>query len=307
MSDDLIIPTTPVYRNGRSRRGADPMTRRLMLIGGGLAGSLLVIVAVWSSVGRHHGPVPVVQADQDPVRVKPDHPGGMQIPGLSADTAATDGSNQADKLDPTPEAPNPQALAAQMRATPAPISRATSPLPAPATGAASLHASAPNPTTAKPARIAATTVPERNAATIVPALGAATMVPPRGSTAMPPTHGAPATTASDSHLAAGSAGNQAAPIAEHRPATTPGQSQTGRAQVQLAAVASETAARSEWDKLAHRMPEVLGARRPMFSKVEHDGHTLWRVRTGTFTTEAEANQFCREVRAKGAGCAVASF
>jgi len=288
--DDLSIPTTPVYRNSRSRRGADPMTRRLMLIAGGLAGSLVVIVAVWSSVGRHGGPVPVVQADQDPVRVKPDHPGGMQIPGLSADTGPTDGSNQADKLAPTPETPDPQGLAAQMRATAAP----TPTTAAPTAGAPTLNAVAPHPTAAKPTRVAVTPVPDHNATTMVPALGAATMVPPRGAVTMVPPRGAAAmvpprgAAATDTHLATA-------------------QGQAGRTQVQLAAVASEAAARSEWDKLAHRMPDVLGARRPMFSKVEHDGHTLWRVRTGTFTTEAEANQFCREVRAKGAGCAVASF
>ncbi len=289
MSDDLIIPRTPVYRNSRSRRGPDLMTRRLMLIAGGLAGSLVVIVAVWSSVGRHGGPVPVVQADQEPVRVKPDHPGGMQIPGLSADTGPTDGSNQADKLDPTPEMPNPQALAAQMRASPAPGSPAATPLPALAAGTAGLHATASHPVTAKPSRIATTSVPDQNAATMVPALGAATMVPPRGTAAIVPPRGAVAT-APDGHLP-----------------TATAQGQAGRTQVQLAAVGSEAAARSEWDHLAHRMPDVLGSRRPMFSKVEHDGHTLWRVRTGTFTTEAEANQFCREVRAKGAGCAIAAF
>jgi hypothetical protein len=81
----------------------------------------------------------------------------------------------------------------------------------------------------------------------------------------------------------------------------------GRAQVQLAAVSTETAARQEWDRLAHRMPGVLGTHHPLFSKIEHDGHTLWRVRTGDFATEAEAGQFCHEVKAKGGGCAVAAF
>jgi hypothetical protein len=31
------------------------------------------------------------------------------------------------------------------------------------------------------------------------------------------------------------------------------------------------------------------------------------VRTGEFTTEAEATQFCQHVRAGGGGCAVAAF
>jgi hypothetical protein len=91
----------------------------------------------------------------------------------------------------------------------------------------------------------------------------------------------------------------AAPSAEHGPAA--------RAQVQLAAVGTENAAHQEWQRLAHRMPDVVGTHHPVFSKVDHDGHTLWRVRTGDFATEAEANQFCQQVRAKGGGCAVAAF
>ena len=55
------------------------------------------------------------------------------------------------------------------------------------------------------------------------------------------------------------------------------------------------------------MPDVIGTRHPLFSKVDHDGHTLWRVRTGDFATEAEAGQFCQEVKAKGGGCTVAAF
>ena len=77
--------------------------------------------------------------------------------------------------------------------------------------------------------------------------------------------------------------------------------------VQLAAMRSEEAAKVEWQRLSHRMPDLLGQRRPAISKVDHDGTTLWRVRTGGFDDTAQASAFCEKIRAKGAGCSVAEF
>jgi cell division septation protein DedD len=77
--------------------------------------------------------------------------------------------------------------------------------------------------------------------------------------------------------------------------------------VQLAAVHSEDAARSEWDRLSKRVPDLLGPHKPTFSKVDHDGHSLWRVRTGGFSDTAQATSFCERVRAKGLNCSVADF
>jgi hypothetical protein len=253
VSDELSIPRSPVYRVTR-RSGPDRMTRRLLLIAGGLAGALVLIVVLWSSVGHHGGQVPVVQADQRPVRVKPANPGGMQIPGLGSDTGAGASAASGDRLAPAPETPDPQALARQTPPA-APATTRTGPAPPVVAPAQPVIAAVapPAPAAAKPARVAAAAVPER----------------------------------------------RAAPTAERAP--------VGRTQVQLAALGTETAARQEWERLAHRMPGVLRTHRPVFSKIEHDGHTLWRVRTGDFTTEAEASQFCQQVKAKGGGCSVAAF
>jgi hypothetical protein len=77
--------------------------------------------------------------------------------------------------------------------------------------------------------------------------------------------------------------------------------------VQLAAVSSEEAAKKEWQRLEKRMPDLLGRRQPAISKIERDGHALWRLRTGGFTDVSEATVFCERVRAKGTGCSVADF
>jgi hypothetical protein len=94
-----------------------------------------------------------------------------------------------------------------------------------------------------------------------------------------------------------------APAAEKRPAAAA----ANGALVQLTAVQSEDAARSEWQRLSKRLPDLLGQRKPAFSKTEHDGKALWRVRTGGFADIPQASAFCDKVRAKGVGCSVADF
>jgi hypothetical protein len=79
------------------------------------------------------------------------------------------------------------------------------------------------------------------------------------------------------------------------------------AMVQLAALASEDAARDEWQKLSKRMPELLNGRHPVYSRTEHDGHTLWRIRTSGFADAAQARAFCDHMRQKGGSCSVADF
>ncbi len=81
----------------------------------------------------------------------------------------------------------------------------------------------------------------------------------------------------------------------------------GATLVQLAAVDNEAAAQAEWQRLAKRMPELLGDRRVVVQRSARDGKPIWRVRTGGFTDIADATGFCARVRAKGANCSIASF
>ena len=77
--------------------------------------------------------------------------------------------------------------------------------------------------------------------------------------------------------------------------------------VQLAALGSEQAAQTEWQRLAKRMPDLLQDRQPVVQRAEKDGNPIWRLRTGGFADIAEATGFCGKVRAKGADCSLASF
>lgn len=79
------------------------------------------------------------------------------------------------------------------------------------------------------------------------------------------------------------------------------------AAVQLAAVASEEVAKQEWQRLSKRMPDLLGDRAPVIQRLERDGRTIWRLRTGGFADTAEATSFCVRLRAKGLACTIGSF
>jgi sporulation related protein len=241
VSDDLSIPN-PTYRVPRHHQGMDPGTRKLAVIAGGLGATLLVVVGGWSVIGHRSTTVPVVQADNRPIRVKPDNPGGMQVAGAEEDILSGGAESKDGKLAPPPEAPAPQALRAPPPTAPATPPIAAAPVPAPAAVAA-----APKPVVAaKPVAVPAV---EKHA-------------------------GAPA---------------------------------SGNTLVQITAVHSEDAAKSEWQRLSKRLPDLLGQRKPAFSKTEHDGRTLWRVRTGGFSDVGQATSFCEKMRAKGVGCAVAEF
>nr|WP_255575239.1 SPOR domain-containing protein [Caldovatus aquaticus] len=81
----------------------------------------------------------------------------------------------------------------------------------------------------------------------------------------------------------------------------------GRVQVQLGALASEEAARAEWERLMRRMPDLLGAFRPQILRLERGegAPPLWRLRIGGFADPAAARAFCEQARGRGAACAVA--
>lgn len=274
MRDELDIPmprmapaTGPSYRVSRSANPIDPATKRLAIIAGGLGAALLLLVGVWSLGGRHHGGVPVVQADTRPLRSKPDQPGGMQVAGEN-ETILSGASSGKDAMAPPPETPAPETLKAE----------AQQQLAAQTASAAALAAAAApamvSPIQAEPA-IPAPVVS-------VPAVPAIAAIP------------------------APSAAPDQKPIA-HTAAKVTKPPAPGTTQVQLAALGSEQAAMVEWQRLTHKMPVLLNDRHPAVLRSEFDGKTYFRLRTGGFTNIAEATAFCEHVRAKGVGCALARF
>jgi hypothetical protein len=77
--------------------------------------------------------------------------------------------------------------------------------------------------------------------------------------------------------------------------------------VQLAAFDSAERAEQDWGRLAQKMPDLLGNRKPDVERTDLHGRPVYRLRTGGFASLAQATEFCAEVRAHGADCSVAAF
>lgn len=247
MPSDIDIPQSSYRSFGRSA-GADPATRRLALIASGLGLALVVVVGGWMMAGHRQAGVPLIEADTHPIRVKPANPGGMQVIGANQDVMSSQSGDGQDNLAPAPEAPQIQALQAQIQAA------------------------------------------KREEATVQP-------IPPPAHPAATPAAVAPVA------AAAPAAGQAAAPPA---PAAVAPPRQAG-VQVQLAALASRQGAQTEWQRLSKRLPGLLDGHQPVIEQAAVDGKTMFRLRTGGFADMAAATAFCGHVRAKGAGCSVASF
>ena len=72
--------------------------------------------------------------------------------------------------------------------------------------------------------------------------------------------------------------------------------------MQLTAAGSATAARTEWQHLEQRMPQLIGGRVPTVMQAELDGRPMWRLRTGGFASTDAANAFCARVQEEHENC-----
>jgi hypothetical protein len=262
------------WRVSRRQAVLDSSTKRLLLIAGGVGGTLLLLVGAYSLRGHHAGGIPVVEADPRPLREKPKNPGGMEIAG--ADDSILNGGSGKEATAPPPETPEPGALLAQERSAQAAEKAAAEKAAAAARPVAPPAVAAAAPSSASASAPAPVSVPA------APAPVVTASAPPEPRPVAP-----------------------SRPAAVARPLTPP--SGSGATQVQLAALPSEEAAMTEWARLSHRMPDMLGARHPAVSRTEHDGKVWFRLRTGGFADVADATAFCQRVREKGGGCSLASF
>jgi hypothetical protein len=130
-------------------------------------------------------------------------------------------------------------------------------------------------------------------ATATPGAAPRPGTPPAAAPGAPPAAPAPA--------AASAPAATAPPAPAARPAPAP----NGAIRVQLGALTSEDAARAEWDRLARRHADLLGALRPQILRFEREGQApLFRLRTGGFADAAAAGAFCEQARARAVPCTV---
>jgi Flp pilus assembly protein TadD len=100
-----------------------------------------------------------------------------------------------------------------------------------------------------------------------------------------------------------------APAHNQIPAAAPATADAGSGayQVQLGALASQDDAQHQWDHISGAMPALFGDKQPDIQTATVNGHTYYRLRTGSFESKAEAAKFCGEVSAAGNACTLANF
>ncbi|MGE0743598.1 MAG: hypothetical protein AB7K86_00055 [Rhodospirillales bacterium] len=286
------------------------------------------------------GLVPIIRAVEGPTKVKPETPGGMDVPnrgmevyGLIDRNPSPAPGGKVERLLPPPEQP----VAVPPPAAPPPVASAPPPAsppaavlpPIPAPSAPPPAVSAPAAAPAPPPAVAAVPPPavapapaEAEAAEeqtpvvvtgkdVPPAPKARPSRPlPRAISAATPQAGEAPAAAPPSAVAAAPrppavARSPEPPAAERpRPAPLPSAAAASRgARVQLLAGRTEDSVRLEWARLQRENPELLGRLRAEIVRIDLDGGrgSFYRVYA---MPNGDAERLCNEVRQRRVECFV---
>jgi hypothetical protein len=219
--------------------------------------------------GSGSGEVPLIRADERPTKVKPDKPGGMEIPDRDK-LIYTQKRAAVEHLLPAPEKP-------MARPTPPPTPSAQPEAAAlPASPEAAVAPSPPGPSQSAPS--------EATPAAASPA-----------TTAGPITETAPAATLPQ---------QQSVVAVPTKPAlASPQPAKTGGVRLQLGSMRSEDAARREWDRIRRANPDLLGSLSATTERADlGDRGIFYRIQTSPV---ADASRLCGELKRRNVGCIIA--
>jgi hypothetical protein len=277
----------------RSERPGPGARRRLLVPVG--AGALLVALSltVWYAFGSGgrggDGAVPLIAADHGPIKIRPEQPGGMEVPHqdklvFERLNPGKAGTGKVERLLPGPEEPLPPPEAP----LPEPAALPTTPAPASATVTAA-NETAP-PQLASPTPVAKTEAPPI-------ALGAAADILAAPSPAAPP---APAKPPPPSQAPVRPALPQAQPPAQAALAPAPAAGRGVR--LQIASVPSEAVAKSELQRLQRRFPSELGSLPANIVRADLGARgVFYRVQVGPID-DSRASAVCSTLKAQSVGC-----
>lgn len=256
--------------------------------------SLVVLVAlggfvgiVWHAynqgkAGGGDAVVPLLKAEDGPTKVRPDQPGGMDVPNqdkLIYDRLAPGGqiaAPQIERLLPPAEAPVARPPAPLAPAAPAPATAAPSDLQPPPLGERQV-----------------TTAPSPNA---VPPQLPIPVAPPAPPQAVPPSQ-APAAQAPRPVAPAPTQQAAVAPLT-----TTGAPIPSGAARIQLGAVRSADAAQKEWARLQTANRDILGGLTMNVVTADLGERGIYyRIQAGP---AADATDLCNKLKARNVGCIV---
>jgi len=264
MRDESLLFEADVTHRSGGQRGLSAV------VGAVAAVALLGGVAAWTyRLGvRDAGDVPVIQALQGPVKVRPDDPGG--------EIAAHQDRAVYGLIGEAPPLPDPAPTA---RIDVEPLTAEDMPAAPPA---------APDPAPAAPV--------EAVPADIVDQLVAQVMGETLAVAAAPPDPAALIDATPQAALAA--------PAPAPRPRAVALAAGPPTLGVQLGAYLSEADALTMWRGLRDRNPELLGDRTPDVSRLDGSARTLYRLRATPFASATQARGLCAALRARGEECIV---
>ncbi|MBT5264516.1 MAG: SPOR domain-containing protein [Rhodospirillaceae bacterium] len=302
MSEGTERPTRPPMIDDEDRPGPPPLlSEEPQRSGRGLTIFIAVFAlltfagVVWYAYdqGRQAGSeatAPIIRANANPSKVRPEQPGGMKIPhqNIKVYESGTErsGTSKVERLMPPPESPLPPA-----KLTAPPASAGSSAIP-PATrksSAESLIKPAPPP----PPVTAAGTVAKKSAEepkSVVPKTVAPPPAPqPVKSEAKAPPAPKP--------VAAKAVPKKAAPKTITPPAK-------GRFRIQLAALKSEDRARALWTRTQGRNKDLLGGLTLTIEAITvATKGRFYRVQGGS-VAEADARRICAVLKTRNQACLV---
>jgi SPOR domain len=278
--DNIDIPDRPSVSSAFPRAGSR-LTRRVLLWGGLSALALVTVAVIALVLGggddrevRSAAEAPLIRAEEQPIKVSPESPGGMEVPNRDI---MIYGRLQHEKLAGKPPVE---------RLLPEPERPLLPPPPAPSSPAQeSQHTARPDALTERDSGL---TMPAPEGDTIAPATPSPTPVPPSAV-------GAPSLPSSPPKLRSvvpGTADKASKPAA-------------GSFQLQLFSARSPEDAKAAWTKLKARNGDLLGALSPVVARANlGERGTFYRLRAGPVESEARAQAICDALSDRGASCII---
>ena len=275
--DDRIVPPEQDEPASYNRRGKRVMTG-LVAVAAVLGFGVVLVYAYNKGKQDGSGNVPpVIQAQEAPSKIRPENPGGMNVPNRDKEVfnrLETDNkSSTVERLLPPPEKPMtppapPPAAVPEVMAKMAPIAETGGNVAVPLK-----PATAPLP------------VPPREMKPMV-------AKPPKAPPA-PPAAKKPATAAKK--------------VASKAPASTPKAAAKTRAyRVQMASLKSRAAVQKNWASLKRKHPDLLRKLQLNIQSVQLSGGrgTFYRMQAGPMMSRAQANSLCARLKSRKQGCIV---
>ena len=310
-NDDLptgeLLEELPVPRK---RHGGLIVTAAILVIFG---------VVIWYVYQRatqpgESGAPPLIKADQGPVKVPPQNPGGMQVPNQDKtiyDRLGNNGDKNAsvEKLLPPPEAPKPEAPLPPAGSPGAARAVQAAPLPPP--GNPPPGATAAIATPASPAGTPTPPAPSALEKPTPPGAGAPSNMAASQTPAAPASPSSPAPTASSSPPAAApktaAIAPKTAPSPAAKPVAVPSTSAAapGTPRVQLGAFKEVADAEKTWHRLSQKYADLLGGLSPSIIRVDLGAKGIYqRLQVGPLADHAAAVALCEKLKARQQDCLV---